>query len=1051
MADVLPLPFGSPLHDLFAPQNTTYLTTYTSSHSGSSLGHAHYQHPRKSTSSSVSSASYLSPRVQARNVSVSPASHRSSLPGRLLSLKLTGAGSLHGLSLQVSRDASFMSAPSRRQMSDSESMSSVIRNKGLRARFPGIARRDPSDATGSDAEVIETGNATAGSATHTNYDPPELPSSPPTSPSKSLKPFSRWLSTLRRRKMKAQSPTPVTRNTQRWVLDDFEPMPPSSQQRASHRKSDSTTSSFNFVAGIKSATITLASMSIAPLSRRTSKWHRGHNHRSSIVSGSDVRPSAETQRSVLDEASKMRGRKRREKLEELIRTEENYVADVKALSNAYFTILGHHPTLTGFARASAQRTSNEILQLHDDLLGDLYRVVPSTEYDQHIAKASALPEATRPGHVRWHSVDIVPGQATVHPSPKRLSLAAAMHQRRRSLQVNRSSEQEPTVLRCTPQVVASVVDVFLKYVPRLAIYSDYGADYEMVVRDVEETERGIASWPDFDRAIEALSSTINPERSREANRKKALTIKDLLIKPIQRLPRYELLFSDLAKLTPACDDPETHVSLQDLLLQLNNTCQDMNAAKDSNPTRLRKLETTWLLGDRLMFSDQVPKSIFLQMLGPVELCACLHIAYRSKGEFMKGMYVICVLFDTTLLLATAEEEGARYSVLAGVPLANATIEESDNRKGLQCYTAPHTWKLVFEHGARVYEIIFTACSAVEALVWREQLELRTQAQSLAVSQGKSNVFELHSPLVCDLRSIGKAFGKPGTFIRQASSTNVHRTATVGPLTDLNQVFIKNTLAVKDAQESAATSATSLQIPRSQSVATPSHVQTLAPRRADRVRLEVLLNDVWSKHLLPYPGMTVRRSEQIRGSANNVIRKFSMASITSNFSSKRSASYTSMSGYPGSLRKEDMPPPHVLSKARPVTKPARMPLSDLLPADFDLQNERREKSGVKRGFRALTMTMERPFSPLLAGDGRGSSLRRAKSVREEVAGVAETCAKAGMAQVPTRTKTPVAALERMELPPHPSDVEESKAKEGGIEVIKSPKKSKSRRLLQLLRQ
>ncbi|OQO02052.1 hypothetical protein B0A48_12525 [Cryoendolithus antarcticus] len=1051
MADVLPLPFGSRLHDLFAPQNTTYLTTYPTSHSGSSPGHAHHQHPRKSTSSSQSSASYLSPRLQPRNVSVSPGSHRSSLLGGLPNPKLTGVVSLHGVSLQVSCDASFMSAPSRRQRSDSESMSSVVHNKGLRASFPGLVGRETSEGSGLDTEEMQPGDVTTGTATQTDYDLPELSSSEPASPSKSAKPFGRWLSTLRRRKMKAQSPTPVTRSTQRWIMDDFEPAPPVSQQRASHKKSDSTTSSFNFVAGIKSATITLASMSIAPLSRRTNKWHRGHNRRSSIVSGSDVRPSAETQRSALDEAAKMRSRKRREKLEELIRTEENYVADVKALSNAYFTILGHHQTLTSFARASAQRTINDILHIHDELLGNLYSVVPSAEYDQHIAKASVMPEGIRPNHVRWHSVDIVHGQPTIHPSPKGLSLTAAMHQRRRSLQVNRSSEQEAAVLRCAPQVVGSVAEVFRKYIPRFSIYSDYGADYEIVARDIEETQRSIATWPDFDRAIEALSSTVNPERSREANRKKALTIKDLLIKPIQRLPRYELLLGDLAKLTPVCDGPETHASLQDLLSQLNAICQDMNAAKDSDPARLRKLETTWLLGDRLMFSDQVPKSIFLQMLGPVELCACLHIAYRSEGEFMKGMYVICVLFDTTLLLATAEEEGARYAVLAGVPLASAAIEESDNRKGLQCYTAPHTWKLVFEHGARVYEIILTACSAVEALVWREQLELRTQAQSLAVAQGKSNVFELHSPLVNDLRSIGKAFGKPGSFIRQASSTKVHRTATVGPMTDLNQVIIKNTLAVKDAQETAASSTTSLQIPRSQSVATPSHVQTLAPRRANRVRLEVLLNDVWSKHLLPYPGMTVRRSEQIRGSANNVIRKFSMASITSNFSSKRSASHTSMSGYPGSLRKEDMPPPHLLSKARPAPKPTRMPLSDLLPADFDLQNERGKKGGVRRGFRALTMTMERPFSPLLAGDGRGSSLRRAKSVRDNVAGVTETCGMAGLAQVPVRAKTPLGVLERMELPALPPDTEEHAVKAQGTEMIKSPKKSKSKRLLQLLRQ
>jgi len=144
-----------------------------------------------------------------------------------------------------------------------------------------------------------------------------------------LKPFRRWVSTLRRRK-KQQSTPSLTPRSERWMLDDFDDTPP--ETRPLHVKSSSISSSIRFVAGVKSATVTLASTSIAPLSRRASKWRRTHN-RSSIMSGSDPRPSIDTQRSVLDETSKLRSRKRREKLEELIRTEESYVADLRALSN----------------------------------------------------------------------------------------------------------------------------------------------------------------------------------------------------------------------------------------------------------------------------------------------------------------------------------------------------------------------------------------------------------------------------------------------------------------------------------------------------------------------------------------------------------------------------------------------------------------------------------------------------------------------------------------------------------------------------------------------
>ena len=65
---------------------------------------------------------------------------------------------------------------------------------------------------------------------------------------------------------------------------------------------------------------------------------------------------------------------------------------------------------------------------------------------------------------------------------------------------------------------------------RFAAYEEYGANYDLVQRDIDETQRNTSSWSDFDKAIEALSAHVNPLRSREANRKKAMTVKDLLIK-----------------------------------------------------------------------------------------------------------------------------------------------------------------------------------------------------------------------------------------------------------------------------------------------------------------------------------------------------------------------------------------------------------------------------------------------------------------------------------------------------------------------------------------
>ena len=144
--------------------------------------------------------------------------------------------------------------------------------------------------------------------------------------------FQRWLSTLRRRKQQIQSGlTPPSQKLKLRYLNTS-PMSPVKRRLQNHEHSDSRSSSAGFVTAVKSATATIASTSIATVSHGNARWRRGHQ-RSSLLSGSDPRPSVDSQRSAIDEAAKQRSQKRRDKLEELIRSEESYVADMKALSN----------------------------------------------------------------------------------------------------------------------------------------------------------------------------------------------------------------------------------------------------------------------------------------------------------------------------------------------------------------------------------------------------------------------------------------------------------------------------------------------------------------------------------------------------------------------------------------------------------------------------------------------------------------------------------------------------------------------------------------------
>jgi hypothetical protein len=282
---------------------------------------------------------------------------------------------------------------------------------------------------------------------------------------------------------------------------------------------------------------------------------------------------------------------------------------------------------------------------------------------------------------------------------------------------------------------------------------------------------------------------------------------------------------------------------------------------------------------------------------------------------------------------------------------------------------------VFESAGKMYELIMGACSEVEESVWRDRLAGRIAVEVQHVTEGHSAPIDLQSPLTRELRSFGKAYSKARGFVRRLS---VQRTATLGPMIDSNQVIIMHTSAPKDDMSNNSTSS----LPgRSKSLPTTSGVPILAPMRAERIKVEAAMFDVWTKDSIPYPGMGSRRPENIfKDTANDLLRKLSMASIASNFS-RRSMSYTSI--------QQSHQAPEKLVKTKPVPrpdKPKRPPLVNFhnapdafLPEDFELQGPDSKRSRML-GLRTLTLT-DRPRSPFFFTENKAPEIKRAKSTTQ----------------------------------------------------------------------
>ena len=190
---------------------------------------------------------------------------------------------------------------------------------------------------------------------------------------------------------------------------------------------------------------------------------------------------------------------------------------------------------------------------------------------------------------------------------------------------------------------------------------------------------------------------------------------------------------------------------------------------------------------------------------------------------------------------------------------------------------------MFESDLKLYELLFSACSPAEEQAWKHHL------RQISDPSTRDEVLEIHrnltSELIHEIKPLASVFGQSQPLLRRIS---IKRAATLASRSQMCQVVIRNTMSTDHAPPGSASTS---QIGRSQSLMTPNHIPILCPRRSERVQLESAMSDIYTKDALPFPGM--RGSENpFRASAHSVMRKLSMASITSSFS-RRSASLASL--------------------------------------------------------------------------------------------------------------------------------------------------------------
>ncbi|KAK6387624.1 hypothetical protein LTS17_000893 [Exophiala oligosperma] len=650
---------------------------------------------------------------------------------------------------------------------------------------------------------------------------------------------------------------------------------PSASTHRAHRKRLSGASSA-FVHTMKTASVSNASFSILPRSLRL-----GRSTDSYGLFGSHIRQSTDSERPAtsasVDEAAFRRGMRRRQTLAELMTTEESYISDLKALIYLYSTLLASTSTISNKLRSSILRNVQDLLHMHERLLDRLHQVAYEAAVRKWADTTSPRHLGSPQRHRRWRSME---SNAPFKPS-------RGHRHTRSSLDSSELSRGRPYLGCADPRDVSDVATVFRDFLHDFSVYEEYCANHSLIAHELQRHAPTL--WSTYESGIESLSRSLLALEYRHKHDKKGLTVGDLLIKPIQRVTKYPLLFDDLLKHTPVADCPITHIEVEDTLKYLKALVQSVNQATDNHETRAQ-VQRRWALQSKLSYGKVLMGPEHFRFLGDIRLCGVLHVTWQTKTR-VDGCYALCVLFENSLMIAQPTTASPTFEVVAVLPLSVLTVCSASDGRGLQCHSALHTWKICYEANSYLHEFVFSACSMTEEQVWKDGMSSKEHQSR----KTKERLNEVPSSVGLDLKSIGMIYGQQSsTLARQPS---VQRAGTVGNRANICQVIIQNTHNPQDLHDFRQPTTTTA-INRSQSHMSSHRPIVLTPKRSVRARLETSLSDVWTKDKLPFPGMSGSLGGQIiRASAGSLVRKLSLASIHAPFSRRSgSLSLTSRKSY-----------------------------------------------------------------------------------------------------------------------------------------------------------
>lgn len=244
--------------------------------------------------------------------------------------------------------------------------------------------------------------------------------------------------------------------------------------------------------------------------------------------------------------------------------------------------------------------------------------------------------------------------------------------------------------------------------------------------------------------------------------------------------------------------------------------------------------------------------------------------------------MVCVLFNCHFLLARSIDDSTRLAIVASIYISDLRPDSVQNGNGkpsfstalktfvsltnvgLLCCACSYSWKILFQHQDENFEFVLSASTSTEEKQWQTEI-LRCSA-ALAEMAQPGGVWDprKYSLLSLSLMPLNRTQYTVASLARRSSMDSV----AISRKSNVQRVFIRKTNCQHSFDETRETVG---EIERPKAPVSSGALNVTA-RRTDRIRLERLIADVYTRDVLPWPGMIIGRGELFR--PGSIMRRLS---------------------------------------------------------------------------------------------------------------------------------------------------------------------------------